>query len=319
MLLRVGNNLTTRQGYLPIRRCVMGIGSISLNTKRILLLIAAAAFMAALLAFPANAGAEIINGQHKKITVNKIVDTDGDSDFDHGNTVANGLGFRWGLNQETPARNMGSYVNVGPGTYQITEKMVANYEFVGWYEGEGSCRYPEHRVLPASVTVAGYNKTVTLCNKLQPTITVTKQTNPDGDTTPFSITAHTANGKVHGDATRDIHDGEKEVYKVGFGTYTIEEAVPAGWTMTSNTCKNLVVSKEHPAATCEIVNTKNPVGGQGGGVVQGTQTTQPQVAAPVGGVGAGSGSEVTSLGALLGLVGSVGAVGLGLRQARKTL
>jgi hypothetical protein len=166
------------------------------------------------------------------------------------------------------------------------------------------------------------------------TITVKKTTNPAGDPTNFSVTISTEDGQVYGDATQSIKDGGSVVYKVADGTYNVTEAAVSGWSQTSNTCKDLVVSSETesdiwvndenqtPTPTnvdCAITNTKNttPPTGQGGGQVLAVTT---QVKAPVGPVngGAGAGSEAVNLAALLGLGSSLGAVGFGIRRLVKS-
>lgn len=83
-----------------------------------------------------------------------------------------------------------------------------------------------------------------------------------------------------------------------------------GYVIDEDTERDTVKLEE----ACEQPAPTPPAGGQGSGVVQSAQV----VAAPVGGVGAGSGSDSANLGALLGIAGSLGAVGFGLRSARKT-
>lgn len=314
----------------------MGIGTISLNIKRALILAGALAFLATLLAFPASVGATTPPPPLGKLTVYKAVDKNGDGDFGLDSTGGNALGFRWMLNggSERLMGDAGKIEGLTLGQeYSISEKMVKGYIFAGWYDKEvyrADCN--DNSAYPVKVTPTENNKIreIVLCNKRVGTITVTKQTNPHNDPQSFSLTASSSDGgKVYGDATTSIKDNGSVVFHVKPGyTYSVTETVPAGWTMNSNTCSNLEVgskpvigplSRVGPPAPanldkeCEIDNTKNATP-----VVLGIQTPQPQVvAAPVGGVGAGSGSSGANLGALLGLAGSLGAVGFGLRSARK--
>ncbi|MFH1170933.1 MAG: hypothetical protein V1778_00105 [bacterium] len=104
------------------------------------------------------------------ITVNKQVDTDGDGIFEGGNTVANGLGFRWGLDAGTVDQNMGTTMSgVTTGVHTVTENSVAGYHFVGWYPGSATttvdCNHSESTELPADVIVPKDGTTsITLCN-----------------------------------------------------------------------------------------------------------------------------------------------------------
>ncbi|XOU94656.1 MAG: SdrD B-like domain-containing protein [Candidatus Kerfeldbacteria bacterium] len=107
------------------------------------------------------------------IKVNKEVDTNGDGTFDGGNTEANALGFVWGIDSETPARDMGSNETVVTGTYDVTENDgdVANYHFVGWYSNTPganfNCTNLEGITLPININVSKNNTTeITLCNAL---------------------------------------------------------------------------------------------------------------------------------------------------------
>lgn len=303
-------------------------GKISLNTKKILLIVVTAAFLAALFAFPASANATESENEGK-IKVSKKIDRDGDGRFDGYSDDANKLGFRWQLNGGVDNKMGDDVDDLALGSYTVTETKLKGYVFVGWYSGrEGSCYEPTSTTYPVNVTLTDNNDHayITLCNKRVGTITVTKQTSPHDDPTSFSLTASSSDGgTVYGDASTTIKDNGTVVFHVKPGyIYSVTETVPAGWTMNSNTCSNIEVGSKPvvealsrtsvPAnldKECAVDNTKNPTPVTP--VVQGTQV----VAAPTGGVGAGSGGTTSSLSALLGLSGSLGALGFGLRQTRK--
>lgn len=311
------------------------------------------------------------------VKVNKKVDTDGNGSYEGGNTTANTLGFGWGLDAETPARDMGTTASsVTTGSHTVTENIVNGYSFTGWYftaeednygEHQTNCAHPQGTTLPVNITVEkDKTKEVTFCNQVktgsitiikdaQPNstqdfdfninqdgsglydnfeleddgsnndgeknyktfddlvadqyviteagengwkltditcsdganvvinkadrkVTVTlghednvtctfvnqkkgkikvyKHTDPSGDQTNFAIEATTQNGTIYSDPTRYIADGEHEEFWVGFGTYDVDETVPAGWAQASNTCEEIVINAENLYAECHIYNTK---------------------------------------------------------------
>jgi len=63
------------------------------------------------------------------------------------------------------------------------------------------------------------------------TITIEKQTLPDGDTTAFAFT---------GDLTDSLADGESSTITVPMGTYSVVEGTVAGWTLTDISCTDPV-------------------------------------------------------------------------------
>ncbi len=100
-------------------------------------------------------------------------------------------GFVWGLNNETPARAMGTTAEDAPvGNNSVTENTVDGYEFTGWYftnSATYSCNKPRGTTLPVeNIQVSeGGTRYVTLCNKKiveQPrlsTITIVKDAQPN--------------------------------------------------------------------------------------------------------------------------------------------
>jgi len=80
--------------------------------------------------------------------------------------------FKWGVDQETPARDMLTSTDLSAGAHSVTENSVNGYQFDGWYydgsEGK-SCLNPEGATLPVNLNItAGQSKTIILCNSRLP-------------------------------------------------------------------------------------------------------------------------------------------------------
>lgn len=311
--------------------------------------------------------------QTGNIVVNKMIDVHGNGVYSSDNSLANELGFRWGLDNETPGRIMGSTANdVSVGTHSITENMVTGFRFTGWfytYHGENSCNNPVSTHLPEVNVINDQTTSITLCNQFvihhvkgsitivknaipastQPffftiatatktnhftlednghnpstfpkkstfshlkagvyvvteastqgwtlrditcsegadieisgsavtinlgegqnvtckftnkknvpvhgRIVVFKRTIPAGDKTKFTITA-SGTGTIAGNTSRHIKDGQHKTFAVTAGTYNVSEKAVAGWTENTSQCRNLVISAQHPLATCTITNTR---------------------------------------------------------------
>lgn len=142
------------------------------------------------------------------------------------------------ISTQTPA-----VYEVGYGTYSITETDIP----AGWTNTSNTCN---------SVLVNEQNPhaTCVITNTRHGKIKVTKHTDPAGDTTSFDVTASGTN-TIHSDANRDIVDGETETFSVLPGTFNISEAATEGWSISKNTCIEMVV---HAGQTveCDIYNTK---------------------------------------------------------------
>lgn len=82
---------------------------------------------------------------------------------------------------------------------------------------------------------------------------VHKVTNPADDPTVFSITL--SDNPVSGSATQDISVGNDVNYEVDAGTYSVTEAIEAGWDETENTCDDVVVANGG-TEKCTITNTQ---------------------------------------------------------------
>jgi len=102
------------------------------------------------------------------------------------------------------------------------------------------------------------------CSVPSGTITVKKVVNPEiaGDTTSFGITGTgTANVSgaptfLDGNNTGSISTASSHTFNVFPGTYSFSETLPDGWSLVSNDCTNIVVSKGDNKE-CTITNTKN--------------------------------------------------------------
>jgi uncharacterized repeat protein (TIGR01451 family) len=91
---------------------------------------------------------------------------------------------------------------------------------------------------------ASVNATVNVPPVDEPSITVIKQTNPDGDPTTFNFI-------IDGDVPATLADGQSsQPLQVAAGNYDITETVPDGWTLSSVAC----VSDETGAVTVSRTN-----------------------------------------------------------------
>ena len=191
------------------------------------------------------------------LKVDKRVDNNSDGIFELGTTdsgseanTINGLGFRWGVDDEVAARNMGSTAeDIPAGNHTVTEKNVDGYAFVGWYyttSTSKSCTNPNGTTLPVNITVEkNETRRITLCNaKEKPktgTITIHKDAIP-----------HTTNGEyfdftsnVEGTETFKLDDEpgvgnnnipESRKFTLPVGQYTFTELEKAGWKLKDIVC-----------------------------------------------------------------------------------
>jgi hypothetical protein len=156
--------------------------------------------------------------------------------------------------------NTRTFNNLSGGTYTITESATTGWDLASINCGNAAGVAINGGAVTINLT-AGQNVTCTYRNEQRGQVIVTKQTNPDGDPTQFSVTA-TGTGNIAGNATRSISDNQSTTYDVAHGTYAVNEQIPNGWTQTSNNCSNLVINGNTPKVngvptlTCTIVNTK---------------------------------------------------------------
>ncbi|MGH7158147.1 MAG: SdrD B-like domain-containing protein [Candidatus Saccharimonadales bacterium] len=219
--------------------------------------------------------------EYGKIEVNKKVDSDGNNVYEGGNGTANGLGFRWGVDGETPAHTMGSHAAATVGTHTVTEKMVNGYVFTGWYythDSHYSCAKPRGTTLPVEINVEkGKTKKITLCNQAKNgNITIVKDAQPNNDQN-FYFKISKQNSPWDQNFTLDDdgnsgnqHSNTKSFDNLLAGTYIVTENGTNGWTLGDIVCSegaNVITDKANrkatiaidhdDAVTCTFVNQKN--------------------------------------------------------------
>lgn len=140
-------------------------------------------------------------------------------------------------------------LTVDAGTYTVVE--VAHENYVTTY---ANC---------ADVVIAnGETATCIITNDdiaAAPTtgmLVVDKVTQPEGDTTQFSITA-AGSGAITGGGEGVVTDADSKSYEVEPGTYSVSEEALVGWTIESNTCVDVVVAAGE-TKNCVITNVKLP-------------------------------------------------------------
>lgn len=142
------------------------------------------------------------------VIVNKRVDTDGDNYYEGGNTEANTLGFKWGLDAQTPARDMGtSATNVNTGNHTISEATASGYVFTGWYptNQDYSCSYPFSTDMPSFDLANQETVNITLCNKAEdPDLFLAKSNNAVGDKSPGDSVIFTLTVTATQSAVNDV-------------------------------------------------------------------------------------------------------------------
>lgn len=177
------------------------------------------------------------------LTVNKLVDTDADGVFETTNDGANTLGFRWSIEDDATEYEMGAQKTaIETGNYDVTEKDVTNYHFVGWFTGEGSCSQP-NETYPVNIDLAkDENKVVTLCNAADTaTVQVVKDVVPN-DETLWDIEVTSNGGTEFGDVLGDGEATDETIVVIGY-EYTITEKAPFGTDFgddytTTYSCRN---------------------------------------------------------------------------------
>lgn len=209
-----------------------------------------------------------------KVEVDKKVDADGNGYYEGGNTTANGLGFRWGLDSEPVDNNMGDMQSdITTGNHTVTENTVSGYEFKGWYytdeyDDEGqhqeNCNYPRGTTLPVNISVEK-NKTteITLCNKKIPngSVKVIKDVvNDNGGTRTYeNFTFKLSENDTPRTFSQSVdEDGETVVSLPADTQFDVVEieANQNGYTTTyTGECSGTVKSNE--TKVCTITNDDN--------------------------------------------------------------
>ncbi|MDO8498851.1 MAG: hypothetical protein Q7S44_03635 [bacterium] len=223
------------------------------------------------------------------LQVNKEVDIDGDGEFDGGNDQANDLGFRWGIDSETPEHLMGSVADPLPtGSYSVSENDIAGYTFTGWYDNNsdfGSCDEPEEETLPESINVSTDNQSsITLCNSRDTgRIIIQKLIDEDGDLQTTDDRIPGADWVMDVDGTgQDTsnpslpttdENGNTETGNIKTGEYTAVEGSKEGYHIVSASCSageessrgtydgtdsvdGIEVGKDE-TVNCTFINTQN--------------------------------------------------------------
>lgn len=218
------------------------------------------------------------------IKVNKQVDTNGNDVYDNdgGNTTANTLGFRWGLDQGANNRNMGTSTYVNSGSHSITENQTNGYTFTGWYytqekddsgKHQQNCTHPVGTTLPIAVSIdKDETKEITLCNKKVPTgdIKVKKYEDVDGssshngnendDLGGWKIRLYDSNWAYLDELTTSDTDWVK-FENLPYGTYYVCEKNQTGWNQTDPSANEGVTNdspnKAEEAARCLQVSVNS--------------------------------------------------------------
>jgi uncharacterized repeat protein (TIGR01451 family) len=146
------------------------------------------------------------------------------------------------------------------GTYSVSETAIP----AGWAKTGAVCDNPSHDAgtVGAIKVLPGQTTTCTFTNTEAATITVAKETLPDGDDTGFTFVTDFA---VVGGDSKTITDGQ-DFESVGLapGKYNIAETVPAGWKLTGIECVGGTIDGNGDVTvaagddvTCTYTNTKN--------------------------------------------------------------
>jgi SdrD B-like domain/Prealbumin-like fold domain len=206
-----------------------------------------------------------------EIEVNKKVDTDGDGHYEGGNTTANQLGFRWGLDNESANRTMGSDTYATVGQHTITENSINGYVFTGWYYSDDSyksCANPRGTTLPVTVEVEKHKtRKITLCNKiLKGSITIVKDAQPNSDQNFYfeidkKYSQWDENFTLDDDGNNyNYRSNSRTFEKLSAGTYVVTEAAVNGWNLSDITCSedaNVAVDKDARKATITLAPGDN--------------------------------------------------------------
>ncbi len=134
-----------------------------------------------------------------------------------------------------------TFTDLIPGTFDVAETVLA-----GWALTSQTC---DNGNAPSAITLgAGDMVTCTFENTLlgagQGSITVEKQTLPDGSTQSFSFS---------GDVVGSITDGNSLTVLVDPGTYTSTEALLAGWNLSSIVCDDANSTGDLGTATATFI------------------------------------------------------------------
>jgi len=131
-----------------------------------------------------------------------------------------------------------------PGNYSSTEAVLADWTLSGIACDDANSGGSVATRTANFVLEAGETVTCVFTNVQGGTITVEKQTIPDGSLQNFTYS---------GDVAGSIADNGVITVPVGPGTYTSTEIVPSGWELTGIVCDDTDSSGNVPAATATFV------------------------------------------------------------------
>ena len=153
-----------------------------------------------------------------------------------------------------------AFTNITHGAYTVTESSLP----AGWDFSNLVCSDPTSNssvnlgTKTATINLdPGETVTCTYTNTKRGHIIVKKQTNPGGDPQQFTFTP-----SYNGGQTFPLADGQQnDSGLLVAGTYSVSEAVPAGWDQTSATCDDgsspsSIGLQAGETVTCTFVNTK---------------------------------------------------------------
>lgn len=232
------------------------IDSLNGTTLPIPVTVQGAQFIFLTLCNQVNAQEQLPTGE---ITVNKMVDTNGDGDFsdpdDGGNDRANGIGFNWQLDAG-PDHAMGDTVTAVSGTHSVTENTINGYHYIGWYfnntEEQASCDNPEslNSGWPNEVYVSSqWHVRLTLCNVRDTgAISGTKFHDHNGDGIRNEGDEGIGGITITTDGSQATTDesGQYTMSGVPTGLHCVVEVTPSGWIPTKN-----------QGSICEVNVTRN--------------------------------------------------------------
>jgi LPXTG-motif cell wall-anchored protein len=169
------------------------------------------------------------NTQRGSITVIKDATGVGaaTAEFDYTTTNLSPAAFTLGDGDST------TYDGLLPGTYGVAETAESGWTLTGIVcSGLATPATTSVAAGTASLNLAaGEDAVCTFTNRQKGTITIVKQTLPDGDAAIFTFDASYQGPSIN------LSDGQSDTSAMlEPGTYTVGETVPAGWDLTGLTC-----------------------------------------------------------------------------------